>query len=87
MTEEKREYNKLKNEKVQLQLRQAGIGAIGTILGWGYVLRTGGGFLRYIGFGIMGGIALGSVGYFTIAPKLVNIQFKMDELKQQMIEN
>ena len=27
----------------------------------------------------MGGIALGSIGYFTVAPKLVDVQLQLDE--------
>ena len=69
----------LKSKKAKLQLLQAGIGAVGTISGWVYANKTGGGFWRYLGFGFMGGIALGSIGYFTVAPKLVDVQLQLDE--------
>tara|TARA_R110001592_G_scaffold321960_4_gene600681 strand:+ start:7401 stop:7643 length:243 start_codon:yes stop_codon:yes gene_type:complete len=78
------DLEELKLKKAKLQLSQAGIGATGTVLGWIYANKTGGGFWRYIGFGIMSGIALGTVGYFTIAPKLVDIQFKINEKEKQL---
>jgi hypothetical protein len=72
----------LKSQKGKLISYQAGLGAVGTICGWVYANKSGGKFLRYLGFGFMGAVALGSVGYFTISPKLVDIQTKINKLEK-----
>ena len=53
----------LEGKKRSLQLIQMGISGIGTI----------GGFWRYVGFGLLGGIAAGSVGYFTTMQRINKI--------------
>jgi hypothetical protein len=47
----------------QMAIVQYGIASLGTVGGFVYANKTGGGFLRYIGFGIIGGIAGGSLAY------------------------
>jgi len=71
----------LLKEKGKLQSYQIGLGVLGTVLGWYYANKTGGRFFRYVGFGFMGGVALGSVGYFMISPKLVNIQVELNKIE------
>jgi hypothetical protein len=63
----------LEGKKRSLQLIQMGISGIGTIGGWVYANKTGGGFWRYVGFGLLGGIAAGSVGYFTTMQRINKI--------------
>ena len=72
----------LKSEKAKLVSYQAGLGAIGTVCGWIYTNKTGGKFLRYLGFGFVGAVALGGIGYFTISPKLVDIQTKINKIEK-----
>jgi hypothetical protein len=66
-------------KKKQLGLIQMGIGTLGTVGGWIYANKTGGGFWRYVGFGFMGGIALGSIGYFTTYQKIAKINTEIGE--------
>lgn len=54
--------------ELQAKIRQAtiiqyGIGSAGTAAGVYFAYKTGGGAGRYIGFGILGGIVLGGLGY------------------------
>ena len=44
----------LETKRKQLALMQMGIASIGTIGGWIYANKTGGGFWRYVGFRIYG---------------------------------
>ena len=69
----------LKAKRNKLLLLRGGIASTGTILGWVYTNKTGGGFWRYVGFGIMGGIALGSAGWLILGPKLIDVQIQLDE--------
>ena len=55
----------LEGKKRSLQMTQMGISSIGMVGGWIYANRTGGRFWRYVGWGIVGSIATGSIGYFT----------------------
>jgi len=64
----------LETKRKQLALMQMGIASIGTIGGWIYANKTGGGFWRYVGFGFMGGIAAGSIGYFTTYQRIAKIE-------------
>ena len=78
------ELEKLTAKKNKLLLFRAGIASAGTILGFVYANKTGGGFWRYVGFGIMGTMALGSAGWLTLGPKLIDIQVQIDiELKKE----
>ncbi len=63
----------LELKRKRLALMQMGIGTVGMIGGWIYANKTGGGFWRYVGFGLMGGVALGSVGYFTVYQRMAKI--------------
>jgi len=63
----------LEGKKKSLALTQMGIGTLGTVAGWVYAGKTGGGFWRYVGFGFLGGIAAGSVGYFTTVQRINKI--------------
>ncbi len=64
----------LQTKRKQLALTQMGIASVGTVAGWIYANKTGGGFWRYVGFGIMGGIAAGSIGYFTTYQRIAKIE-------------
>ncbi len=68
----------LEGKKRSLALIQMGVGTIGTVSGWVYANKTGGGFWRYVGFGFVGGVALGAIGYFTVAQKMNKIQIEID---------
>lgn len=59
----------LEGKKKSLALTQMGVGSLGTIAGWVYANKTGGGFWRYVGFGIMGGAILGMTTYFITSQK------------------
>lgn len=63
----------LEGKKKSLALTQMGIGTLGTVAGWVYANKTGGGFWRYVGFGVIGGIAIGSIGYFTVGQRMNKI--------------
>ena len=63
----------LEGKKKSLALIQMGIGSVGTIAGWVYANKTGGGFWRYVGFGFLGGVTLGTIGYFTVAQRINKI--------------
>jgi len=58
------ELEKLTAKKNKLLLFRAGIASAG--------------FWRYVGFGIMGTMALGSAGWLTLGPKLIDIQVQID---------
>ena len=75
----------LEGKKKQLALIQMGIGSVGTIGGWIYANKTGGRFWRYVGFGFAGGAALGVIGYFTIAQKIVKIDTQIAQLKSSAV--
>lgn len=73
----------LEGKKKSLALAQMGIGTLGTIGGWVYANKTGGGFWRYVGFGLAGGIALGAIGYFTLMQKAnkIDVEIKKEQIK------
>lgn len=66
----------------QLTYIQMGISSIGTIAGWVYANKTGGGFWRYVGFGFMGGVITGSIGYFTTVQMANKIKTELDVRSQ-----
>ena len=69
----------LEGKKKSLALTQAGIGGLGTVAGWIYANRTGGGFWRYVGFGFMGGAILGMTTYFITSQKSNNINTEIEK--------
>jgi len=73
----------LEGKKKSLQIAQMGIGTLGTVGGWVYANKTGGGFWRYVGFGFIGGVALGTIGYFTLMQKInkIDVEIKKEQLK------
>jgi len=73
----------LEGKKKSLALTQMGIGTLGTVSGWVYANRTGGGFWRYVGFGFLGGIAAGSVGYFTTIQRINKINTVIEKKKNK----
>jgi hypothetical protein len=81
----------LEGKKKSLALAQMGVGTLGTVGGWVYANKTGGGFWRYVGFGLIGGIALGAVGYFTLMQQSnkidTAIKLKGSNLTKEEIEN
>jgi len=76
----------LEGKKKSLQIAQMGIGSIGTISGWVYANKTGGGFWRYVGFGFIGGAVASMVGYFTTMQR-VNYIDTLIKTKQVNINN
>jgi len=76
-------YSKLSTEQLRAKKRslyytQMGAGAIGMVAGFVYADRTGGGFWRYVGFGLMGSISIGAIGYFNVMPKMRAIEAERD---------
>jgi hypothetical protein len=73
----------LEGTKKSLAIAQMGIGTLGTIGGWVYANKTGGGFWRYVGFGFLGGVAFGAIGYFTLMQKInkIDVEIKKEQLK------
>tara|TARA_R110000822_G_scaffold24493_2_gene74540 strand:+ start:646 stop:942 length:297 start_codon:yes stop_codon:yes gene_type:complete len=71
----------LEGKKKSIMLKQAGFGALGTISGWIYANRTGGGFWRYLGFGFMGGAIVGVTGYFISYQKINDINTIIEQKK------
>lgn len=55
---------------------QISIGILGNISGWIYAKKTGGGFLRYVGWGLVGGLIVG------IPIMLIMTPFKNKILKE-----
>ena len=74
----------LEGKKKALTMTQMGIGTLGTVSGWVYANKTGGGFWRYVGFGLIGGIAFGSIGYFTLMQKINKIDTEIQEEKLRL---
>lgn len=64
----------LEGKKKSLAMAQVGIRTIGLVGGWIYANKTGGGFLRYVGFGIVGSTATGLIGYFTLMQRINKIE-------------
>jgi|10_taG_2_1085330.scaffolds.fasta_scaffold63337_4 hypothetical protein len=67
----------LETKRRQLALMQMGIGTLGMVAGFVYANKTGGHFWRYVGFGLMGSIAAGSIGYFTTYQRIAKIETKL----------
>ena len=65
------------------QIIQGGIGSLGTIAGIVYASKTGGGAWRYIGFAILGGIALGGLGYAFTLSMVNNAVTEIEKLKNK----
>lgn len=76
----------LEGKKKSIQIAQMGIGSIGTISGWVYANKTGGGFWRYVGFGLIGGTVASMVGYFTTMQRINHID-TLIKTKQVNINN
>jgi hypothetical protein len=75
----------LEGKKNSMKLIQGGLGAAGMVGGWVYANRTGGGFWRYVGFGFLGSIAGGSIGYFTTMQRINKINTIIAEKKGENI--
>jgi len=60
---------------------RAGISGLGTIGGWIYANRTGGGFWRYVGFGLMGGMAFGTLSFIATIPTYSKLDAELKNLK------
>jgi|TARA_R110000822_G_scaffold46670_3_gene124201 hypothetical protein len=69
----------LEGKKKSLALIQMGVGGLGTVAGWVYANQTGGRFLRYVGFGFMGGAILGMTTYFITSQKSNKIDVEIDK--------
>ena len=75
----------LEGKKKSISLVQMGVGSIGTIAGWVYANKTGGGFWRYVGFGIMGGAISGITTYFITSQKINKIDTEIALRKSKSI--
>jgi hypothetical protein len=73
----------LKGKKKSLALTQMGVGSIGTIAGWVYANKTGGGFWRYIGFGLMGGAIVGMTTYFITSQISNKIETELETRRSE----
>ena len=69
----------LKAKKNRLLSYSFGLSTLGLVSGFFYANKTGGKFFRYVGFGIMGSIALCSIAYFTNSPKLLTIAEELNK--------
>lgn len=74
--------NELELKQAKLKNYAMLIGTVGTISGWVYANRTGGGFWRYVGFGFAGGVIASIPAYIFINPKLLELKSKIDEKKK-----
>ena len=71
----------LEGKKRSLQITQMGISSVGMVGGFIYANKSGGGFWRYIGYGFLGSVALGSIGYFTTMQSINKINTLLEEKK------
>ena len=71
----------LEGKKRSLQITQMGISSVGMVGGFIYANKSGGGFWRYIGYGFLGSVALGSIGYFTTMQRINKINTLLEEKK------
>ena len=71
----------LEGKKRSLQMTQMGISSVGMVGGFIYANRTGGRFWRYVGYGLLGSIAAGSIGYFTTMQRINKINTLLAEKK------
>ena len=55
--------------------------SVGTISAWVYVAKSGGGFWKYIGFGLMGGIAGAVIGMGLTLPMANKIEMAKANLQ------
>jgi hypothetical protein len=51
-----------------LTLIRMGVSGLGTVAGWYYANKTGGGFWRYLGFGFIGGASAGAIAFMATIP-------------------
>ena len=79
--DDKAKLIELESKKKSVRYIQMGIGSVGTVGGFIYANRTGGGFWRYVGFGILGGIAAGSIAYFTTMQNTTKINEQIAKIK------
>ena len=82
------DYSKLTQQELEAKTKQVHsitglFSSIGTISAWVYVAKNGGGFWRYIGFGLMGGIAGAVLGMGLTLPMANKIE--MEKAKLQVI--
>jgi hypothetical protein len=71
----------IEHKLLVLLMVRAGISGLGTIGGWVYANKTGGGFWRYIGFGLMGGIAFGTISFIATIPSYSKLDEELKNLK------
>lgn len=83
-------YGNLTDAEIQgkirsLMLTNAGIGVVGTAVGFVYANRTGGGFWRYVGFGLLGGMITGAITYFTTYQSINSYATELEARKQRKL--
>ena len=76
--------SELTSELTKLKYQQAGIGVAGTVVGWLYVAKSGGKFLRYIGYGILGSATFGVIAYFTLGQKALKIKTELNKRGEEL---
>jgi len=73
----------LQTKKTQLGILRSGLGGAGTVAGWIYANKTGGGFWRYLGFGFLGGSIVGVITYLAVMPRVAKIEGALTKKKQK----
>ena len=71
----------LEGKKKSLALLQMGISSVGMVGGMIYANRKGKKFWGYVGYGILGGIAAGSIAYFTTFQRINKINTVIKQKK------
>jgi hypothetical protein len=71
----------IEHKLLVLLMVRAGVSGLGTIGGWVYANKTGGGFWRYVGFGIMGGIAFGTLSFIATIPSYSKLDKELKDLQ------
>lgn len=84
------EFGKLTDAEIEGKIRSMllinlGVGAIGLTGGFIYANRTGGGFWRYLGFGLLGSIVTGTITYFTTMQKINTLASELEARKQRKL--
>jgi len=74
----------LEGKKRSLQLTQMGVSSVGMVGGFIYANKTGGKFWRYVGYGLLGSIAAGSIGYFTTMQRINKINTLLEEKNKEL---
>ena len=82
-TPKSEKISQLARKLLVINMVRTAIGSIGTVAGFVYANKTGGGFWRYVGFGFMGGFAFGTVGFIASIPAYNKIAKELTELNNK----